>query len=171
MRVVCSYCRKTIRDTPRSGACDVSHGMCPPCGEHFERLWGGMKLSEYLDTLGSPVLVVDGEGRVIAASREAARILGRERDELRGLLGGEALACVHSRLPEGCGRTVHCRECTIRRAVNQVAGTGRSLRRVPAYLDTDAGRVQLRIAVRDEGGLVHVVVEEMAPPGVPTARA
>lgn len=170
MRVVCSYCRQVIREAPRSGACEVSHGMCARCGEYFARLWGGMELSEYLDTLPCPVIVVNGDGRVVAANQKIATLFGRERAELRGLLGGEAMACVYSRLPEGCGRTLHCRECTIRRAVTQVAGTGGRLQRVPAYLDTDGGRVSLRISVRDDAGLVHVLVEEMTAPAPSVAR-
>jgi hypothetical protein len=68
---------------------------------------------------------------------------------------------VRSRLPEGCGKTVHCRECTVRRAVDSVARTGKALQKIPAYLDTKDGRVNLRISVKAKDGLVRVVVEEM----------
>lgn len=161
MVVVCSYCRKVIREDPGGGSLAVSHGMCGPCAEHFERLWAGMPLGEYLDELPLPVLVVNVEGRILAASAKMAVLLGRTAADTRGLLAGEAMACVHSLLPEGCGKTVHCRECTIRRAVDQVAETGTALERIPAYLDTSKGRVPLRISVRAKDGLVKVVVEEM----------
>jgi PAS domain-containing protein len=169
--LVCSYGRKTIRDERGGPACDVSHGMCPSCADHFERLWKGMPLSEYLDTLPQPVLVVNGDGCVVAANQKLAALFGRDRVELRGLRGGEAMACVHSRLPEGCGKTVHCRECTIRRAVAKVAKTGVAQKRVPAYLQTKDGRVDLRISAKARDGLVHVTVEEARPAQPKTAEA
>jgi len=171
MLLVCSYCRKTIREDASGRSFDVSHGMCEACADHFERLWRGMSLDEYLDELPQPVLVVNAEGRVVAVNRKLALLLGRERAEMRGLLGGEAFACVHSRLPEGCGKTIHCRECTIRRAVTQVAETGRSLERVPAYLRTKDGRVDLRISVRAKDGLVKVLVDELKPAAEVVAQA
>jgi PAS domain-containing protein len=159
--VVCAYCRKTISDDRKGGACDVSHGMCPSCADHFERLWKGMPLSEYLETIDRPVIMVNGDGAVVAANQKIAALFGREKAELRGLLGGEAFACVHSLLPEGCGKSVHCRECTVRRAVESVTRTGKQLEKIPAYLDTKDGRVNLRISVKAKDGLVRVVVEEM----------
>ncbi len=171
MLVVCAYCRKTISDDRRGGACDVSHGMCPSCADHYERLWKGMPLSEYLETIDRPVMMLIGDGAVVAVNQKLAGVLGRDKVELRGLLGGEAMACVHSLLPEGCGKTVHCRECTVRRAVESVARTGKPLERIPAYLDKKDGRVNLRISVKAKDGLVRVVVEELKAAELKAAKA
>jgi PAS domain-containing protein len=166
MRVVCSYCRKTIRDDPCARATDVSHGMCEPCATHFGRLWAGMALEEYLDELGPPVLLTDGDARVIAMSRRLADLMGVERASSLGLTAGEAFACAHSRLPEGCGRTVHCRECAVRRLVETVSRTGRARTGVAAYVDTPAGRIDLRVGARAVGsGMVQVTIEEVTGPG------
>ena len=165
MRVICSYCRKTIQADPGGRVTDVSHGMCEACGKHFEKLWAGMPVGEYLDELGAPVILVDGEGRVVAMNRKLAELIGADPEKVRGLLGGEALACVHSRLPEGCGRTLHCRECTIRRTFETVARTGKPVERVLAYLDTAAGRVDLRVSARPaKAGIVQITVEELGKP-------
>ncbi|HEY6001524.1 MAG TPA: PAS domain-containing protein [Anaeromyxobacter sp.] len=134
--------------------------MCPECEKHFVKLWSGISLSEYLDDLPEPILVLDGEGRVLAANQKLADRIGRDRSELAGGTVGKAFACVRSRLPEGCGRTIHCRECTIRRSIEQVRETGRPLHSVPAWLETTAGRVPLRISVTAAHGLVQVLVEE-----------
>ncbi len=162
MLVVCAYCRKTISDA-RGAATDVSHGMCQACAEHYEKMWNGMPLSDYLDTLPQPVIVMNGDGCVVAANQKLASMFGKDKAHFRGLMGGEAMACVYSLLPEGCGRTVHCRECTIRRAVDKVAKTGHPLKKVPAYLQTKDGRVNLRISVATKDGLVRVTVEELKP--------
>jgi PAS domain-containing protein len=159
--VICSYCRKVIREEPGGSTSDVRHGMCPECAEHFDKLWAGMPLGEYLDDLPVPILVVSAEGRIIAANTQMATLLGRSPGDLRGIHGGEAFACVFSKLPEGCGKTVHCRECTIRHAVAKVAETGVPLERIPAYLDTPSGRIDLRISVKQRAGLVKVVIEEL----------
>ncbi len=145
--------------------------MCQACADLYERLWTGMPLSEYLDTLDAPVIVVNGDGCVMGANQKLAQLLGQERAELRGLMGGEAFACVHSLLPEGCGKTVHCRECTVRRAVEQVTRTGKPVEKVPAYLETKDGRVSLRISVKARDGLVRVTVEELKPPEAKPAEA
>lgn len=171
MLVVCSYCRGKIREDSSGRSFDVSHGMCQPCADHFERLWGGMSISEYLDGLPQPVMVVNADGCVVAANERLAAVLGKDRAELRGMRGGEALACAHSRLPEGCGKTVHCRECTIRRAVSRVAETGVPQERVPAYVQTKDGRAQLRISVRAQDGLVKVLLEDLEPSVPARARA
>lgn len=170
VRVVCSYCRKVIRQEARSGAADLSHGMCEPCGEHFGRLWAGIGLGEYLDGIPHPVVVVEGEGRLVAANHRAGALLGREPSALLGLLGGEAMACVYSRLPEGCGKTVHCRECTIRNAVGRVAKTRKPLEREPAYLRQADGIHPLLISVRPRDELVVVILEEVGPAQEQVAR-
>jgi PAS domain-containing protein len=165
MRVICSYCRRTIRADPRARITDVSHGMCEACGLHFARLWAGMPVGEYLDDLDRPVVLLDGDGRVIAMNSKLATLIGAEQDGVQGLTGGEAFACVHSRLPEGCGRTVHCRECAVRRTVETVARTGKAQERVPAYLDVEAGRIDLRITAKPaKAGIVQVKIEEMGAP-------
>ncbi len=161
MRVVCSFCHAFLRDVP--GAAGVSHGMCPSCAEFFGRLWEGMPLGEYLDDLAAPVLVVDPEHRVLAANARMAEALGRDPRELRGALVGEAMACSHARLPEGCGKTIHCRECTIRREVAEVAASGRPVPAARAYLATDAGRVELEISARPVAGGVEVTIAGLPP--------
>jgi PAS domain-containing protein len=138
--------------------------MCPECDAWFGKLWAGMRLGEYLDGLPAPVMVVDTEGRVVAANGRMASALGHDARALRGLLGGEAMACVHSRLPEGCGKTEHCRECSIRRAVDRVIASGRAVSRVPAWVDTGAGRMALRISARPIGSAVEVTIDELRPP-------
>ncbi len=163
VRMVCSYCGDVIRHADGAAITNVSHGMCRACDAYFGRLWGGMRLGEYLDLLPKPVLVVDADGRVVAANARLAEALGRSRQELRGLLGGDAMACVHSRLPEGCGGTVHCRECTIRRAVATISETRRPIARARAWLKTDGGRIALSISARPVDDLVEVTVEEVRP--------
>jgi PAS domain-containing protein len=163
MRVICSYCQANIRIVPGGNATDVSHGMCEPCALHFEKLWEGMGLGEYLDGLPGAVVVVDADARVLAANSQATAILGQDPAAPRGQLAGDAMACARSRLPGGCGKTVHCRECAIRNTVTKVASTGRPLAHIPAYLKTDTGERLLRISARPMDGAVEVTLEDAEP--------
>lgn len=164
MRVICSYCRENLGTKAPLEDESITHSMCAGCEEHFRRQWEGLSMGEYLDAFDQPVVVMEGEGRIVAANLPMAELLGKPQRALFGLLGGEALECQHARLPEGCGRTIHCETCTIRRNVTRTLETGEPLERVRAYLDRDDGRIALQISTRLVEGVVQVVVEKMTPP-------
>jgi len=124
----------------------LSHGLCPACAEHFHRQWSGLDLAGYLEGLETPVVVVDEDGRIMAANQAMSEMLGRPPQECRGLLGGEVFECAHARLPEGCGRTVHCAACTLRRAVTETARSGKPLDNVVAYVERSDGRTELTLS-------------------------
>ena len=163
MKVVCSYCRSSWA---AEGPPDmVSHGICEGCFAFYERTWDGLSLGEYLDDFDEPVIVVSDEGRVLAVNEKMAEVLGRTDREARGLLGGEVMVCAYARLEGGCGQTVHCSACTIRRTVEAARDTGEAQENVLAYLERDDGPVHLRISTSriDQG--VRVVIHDMQPEG------
>ena len=164
MRVVCSYCQTDLGEKEPKDDPAVSHGMCRGCHAHFRRQWRGLSLSEYLDDVPSPVIVVDEDVRLIAANQGAAELLGKAPEEMVGLLGGEALECAHARRPGGCGLTVHCRTCTIRNSVTTTVQTGEPCVRVPAYLERPEGRLGLLVSTHRRGPVVQVVIEKGGGP-------
>ena len=97
-----------------------------------------------------------------------AALLARN-EPLRGLRAGDVFECANARLPGGCGRTIHCSGCTLRRTVTDTFTTGRSHVRVPAYLrrrrDEDAGAVSLLITTEKVGGVVLLRVDHVGPDG------
>ena len=111
-----------------------------------------MPLSDFLDGLGLPVLVADGDGVVELANRPLLELLDKDPSQVRGQRGGNVFECAYARLPEGCGRTVHCSGCAIRSAVTETFITGKSLHKVRAYLnrDTDAELSQLGLLISTE---------------------
>jgi nitrogen fixation/metabolism regulation signal transduction histidine kinase len=112
----------------------------------------GTPLQEFLDGLGVPVLVVDGEGAVQTANMQARGILGKDLPEIEGSPGGNVIECVNASSPEGCGNTIHCKACTIRQTVMDTFATGRGRSRLPAYPDikTSSGPRRLRFQISTE---------------------
>jgi PAS domain-containing protein len=99
---------------------------------------------------------VEALGRLLGANQSAADMLGKSREELVGLLGGEAMECVYARLPGGCGGTVHCQTCMIRRTVSETHADGHPRVDVPATLEAGQGPACLLISTDYRDGLVWV---------------
>lgn len=117
----------------RFGDDEPSHGICPECVSNLT-FQTGVGLQEYIESISLPVIVVDDDVRVQAANASACRALGKRAPALLQRSGGTVFECAHARLPEGCGRTIHCSGCAIRRAVTITFETGAPQDRVPATL-------------------------------------
>jgi len=136
MRKVCAWCGSAA--TP-SGDGDhnrpepVSHGICEECRDNFT-FQNGVSLQQYIDSLPLPVLVLDEDSRVAAVNSTACKALKKEPTAILHQLKGNVFECANSRLPEGCGRTIHCSGCAIRRAVTETFETGKPQNMVPATL-------------------------------------
>jgi hypothetical protein len=118
----------------------------------------GQSLEEFLDSLDAPVLLVGEDVRVIAANRAAQVMVSKPQSEIGGELGGNVLGCMHAVEPGGCGKTIHCRECTIRRTVTHTMETGEPCTDVPAFADIGVinanERVQFLISTEKKRGMV-----------------
>jgi hypothetical protein len=95
IRVVCCYCKKQVKTKP-SEFDAVSHGVCDQCLPLMVRDLG-QPMSEFLDELRVPILVVQDNARVIAANAAARKMLSKEQLEICGELAGEVLGCRHAR--------------------------------------------------------------------------
>jgi len=133
MDIICSYCKALIR-TVESNLPGVSHGVCRNCLPKLVKDLG-QPLSEFVDELITPILVMRGDTRIVAATAAARRLSREPLEELAGLLCGDVLGCLHCHEEGGCGRTVHCLSCTIRRSVGHTFETGEPCLDVPAFQD------------------------------------
>ncbi|MBZ0256306.1 PAS domain-containing protein, partial [bacterium] len=129
---------KTLAANPENPEL-ITHGICDQCSESFSR--GDQEnFQSFLDDFHFPVIVVDEDGKVLGGNCEACNLTGKTLDQFQNqMLAGEAIDCVHSYEPGGCGHTIHCQTCTIRQSINQTFMTGLSLRNVPAYKDIRVG--------------------------------
>jgi PAS domain-containing protein len=162
MRTVCSQCRRIVRDDGNGGGLAANAELCAECEAYAERLRVRIPGREHFDASPRPVLVTTADGRVVAANPAFAALTGHKPVDLEGWLTGEAMACERSRMAGGCGGTIHCRDCTIRRMVAEVGRTRLARWRVPAYVTTAAGRIEICVTIRPEGtDLVVVVLEDL----------
>ena len=103
---------------------DISHGICASCRDNVI-LREEVRFQRYIDSFAIPIFVVDSNARVMAVNRGACEVLGKEPTAIVQHLSGNVFECEHARLPEGCGATIHCSGCTIRKTVTKCFTTGK----------------------------------------------
>jgi hypothetical protein len=165
MKTVCAWCGVVIKpETPESELQGViSHGLCKTCKFHLvaER---GMPLRQYLDGLGSPIVVVDGDVTVTMANQPACDLLKKDLSTIEGFRPGNVFECAYSYLPEGCGQTIHCSGCAIRRSVTETLNSGRGVTRKPAFIrcrPAEGGqKTDLLISTELVAGVVLLRIDE-----------
>ncbi len=111
--------------------------ICSSCRDNII-FQDGVQLQRYIESFAIPILVVDSNVKVTAVNSRACEILGKEPKTIVQHLGGNVFECEYARLPEGCGRTIHCSGCTIRKAVTKCFATGKPQSMVPAYINPDS---------------------------------
>jgi PAS domain-containing protein len=162
MRVVCSQCRRIVREDGIGGSSVATLELCGDCADYARRLRARIPGRERLAASPSPLLVTKVDGRVVAANTAFAALTGRTAGALDGWLAGDAMGCERARLPGGCGRTVRCQECTLRRMIAEVGRTRIARWRVPMYLMTAHGRREICVTMRPEGDdLVVLALEDV----------
>lgn len=126
----------------------------------------GVPLQSYLDSLPVPIFVVDGNAVVQAANRNGYALVRKEPGQVLQRLGGVVFECAYARLPEGCGRTVHCTGCALRRSIAHTYETGESLHDVPALMHCgEEGRennLAFRISTERLGDVVMLRIDRTA---------
>jgi len=126
MKTICTFCNTVITEgIPEDNR--VNHGVCQSCYRNILKNYG-FNLQMFLNMLDAPVLLVDADARVLAANTLAIAAVGKPVDRVTGKLCGTVLDCINAFLPEGCGNTPECPDCTIRSTVNETFETGRPVK-------------------------------------------
>lgn len=135
VRRVCAWCNGEMGqvDSRVPYRYPVTHGLCGACSLILSN-FKDIPLDRLISRLNGPVMVVDDiSGRVVAANAKAATVFGKAVEDLTGHRGGTVMECIHAAEPEGCGRTVHCSGCGIRRLVTATAASGEGADRTPTF--------------------------------------
>ncbi len=162
MRRICAWCQVELAGSGGPSEPVISHGICPTCVALMEADFETVGM--LLDRLGAPTVAVDGQGRLVTASRQAAELLDIQRSALVGLRGGQALKCSHAALPGGCGYQLPCQNCAIRKSVMHTHQTGESLTGVRARqvrLESDeAVPMEYVISTEQVGAVVLLRIDQ-----------
>lgn len=160
MTRICAWCQTEM---PSLGETIVTHGICDACAN---RMIGDTPISmrQYLEDLAIPVLVVESGLTASFANRAAREVLGLP--EAHGERIGEVFTCIHAKKPEGCGRSIHCSGCAIRRSIIATADSGDPQIDVPATLKygdgDDVSMASLRVSTLKQGAVVLLTFERKA---------
>lgn len=166
MKKVCAWCRKELGGVDsRAGSENViTHGICGDCRNNLS-FQAGVELGVFLDSLKLPVVMVDQGGTIVTGNVQARTLLRKGLPEIEGYKGGEVFECAYARLPEGCGKTMHCSGCTIRRTVMATFGTGRSCLKVPATLNRkspeDPEKIKMLISTEKLNDMVLLRIDKI----------
>ena len=136
IRQVCMYCNRFLGAIEGRGeeTVQISHGICTDCLPIF-LAEDGQPSGDFLDSLGGPVFVVDDDGHVLGANAAGREMVPEDFEKMRGRFAGEVFGCQYAAMPGGCGQTMHCKTCTIRRCFTETFETGMPCFQVPAYID------------------------------------
>jgi PAS domain-containing protein len=167
MTTVCAWCDRVLVAGVVGGP--VTHGICPAClaAVSPRKPWS---LRELLENLSEPVLCLGGRGELLAANPAAERAIGRDLSAAMGILGGDLFECRFAGLPGGCGRTVHCAVCSVRRTVEDVAATGHAVADRRAWIERAAAdgtvrRLDLLVSAEKVGEVVLLRIDRMGEAG------
>jgi len=161
MKIICSYCKKDVGEKEPFDDDSVSHIICSECFDYFEEQIMGLSLERYLDKFKAPIIIVDADSRILASNKMAEKMTGKSRREVFGLLGGEAMECAYARLAEGCGKTVHCETCTIRRTIMKAMDSGEPQLHAHVTLKQADREIKMTISTDKIGELVRIVIENV----------
>jgi len=169
-KLLCAWCGTGIERPGYNQDLDghTSHGMCPACSRALAVQENGVPLQRHIDSIPVPILVVDSQNTVIAGNAKAAEILGQRLDGPPARPPfGLVFDCVHSHLPEGCGRAIHCTGCVIRKNVAATFNTGEPHVSVPATLSVDSpdhpSETVFHITTVKGDGMVLMRIESTRP--------
>ena len=75
-------------------------------------------VTEILDSFPSPAMIVDGDVRILYSNFEALKLLDKRQVDVLEQKTGDVFKCLNGMsVPNGCGTSCLCGECTIRTGV------------------------------------------------------
>jgi ferredoxin len=150
----------------------ISHGICRNCLDNMT-FQAGVTMQTYIDSMSVPIMVIDvrrGRAIVKAVNKRASLALRKQPEEMVQHLAGNVFECAYARHPEGCGGTIHCSACTIRRSVLRTFETGEPQSMVPAMLRLEQGEMPCQIAMYittvKADDMVMLRIDNAAAPGL-----
>ncbi len=160
MHLVCSYCGRYIQEKQPFDNTKLTHGICLDCYVPTSILTSGFSYDEYLETFDVSVMIVNFHHTILAANQQAQAMLGKPLNILLGMRNGDALDCPYAKLPEGCGKTIHCETCTIRNLLLKTMEWRISLHNEPVSVETKDGKKDFLLSAIFYDDLIQIIFDD-----------
>jgi hypothetical protein len=158
----CSRCETQMAGPDVVTLNPVTANLCPRCVDYFE-LREVADICQYLENLPAPILVMDGDGVIRGANSLACKTVSKDLPHILNRRGGDVFECAYARLPGGCGGTVHCSGCTIRKAILDTLSTGQPLSGISVevlqVVEGKDRKVKLRISTQRMANCVLLQID------------
>ncbi|MBI5576736.1 MAG: hypothetical protein HY896_10300 [Deltaproteobacteria bacterium] len=159
----CAWCGSPLAPVDKTADEIITHCFCRGCREDLFTRQESCSLQEYLDRLNIPILLLNSDAGIVTGNHAACKNLGIDHRHVDGRRWGDAIECINSRLPGGCGKSVHCRICTVRATVTDTYLTSQNHYQVRAFADcaTPEGVRKIRFLISTEklGDLVLLRID------------
>jgi len=124
-----------------------------------------VSLTEFLDSIELPVLVMDETRTIRQVNRIAAKTLGKLVVELEGLTLGVAIECLHVGVMGECGVSPYCAGCAFLRNIRDTYFDGQprygEYSQHKAVMTDGAKTKQFRFSMTKVGDVVLLMIEEI----------
>lgn len=148
MTKICAWCNKELPFSGDDKSNAITHGICADCAERVFKSSHSHTIREFIDKLDAPIIVIQNDTTIAATNKKADNMLKAEPGDRTG----DALECSCAGLPGGCGKTIHCKACTIRKTIQKTKKTGKSYSNIKSYqnVHTPEGTKQKNITIATE---------------------
>ena len=161
VQILCSNCAKEFTSEESGGDPGGPYGVCEACSILF-KLQPGPELTNFLETIPLPTLVVNPDLRVVAYNEKYLKNLSGGKAKSIGLLTGEFMDCQNALREERCGGSAACLDCAIRQTAVKTLKTGKPQNDVRAFLDQLFGghkqRLELLLYTNKLGHLIQITI-------------
>jgi len=120
MRRQCAWCKKEmepIHSQSINASQEISHGICSICDFHMRASSSTMELNEYIEDFPQPIVITGNDRIIINANKLARATLNKDFSPVDKLPAGKVFECKNAHLSGGCGKTVHCGTCNLRKLI------------------------------------------------------
>ena len=119
-------------------------------------------LQSFIESIPVPIVILNSSLLPMCSNKAGLESFHLLDVELAGSSLGEIVECENSKLPGGCGKTLHCSSCVLRRTVTETYDTGRQSSMIHAKLTTDRGDVSYMVSAMKVGDCVVVKLDTQA---------
>lgn len=166
MKYICAWCGDKLHEDEVINNKAITHGICNKCKNNM-KFQLGIPIQEYIDALDKPICIVDNDATMLTANVVFQKTFGKDLYNIQGLKSGNVFECAYARLPGGCGNTIHCSGCAIRRNITSTYETAQPHIKEPAVLNKtssysdETAKICMYISTEKVNDVIYLRIDEI----------